>query len=93
MMSLSPVDFGGLALPVGGSEWVIAEFTIRGIAVGFTVKEGGAGCGNLEEGCCELRVTGGIDENVMLVWALVSEVHIPQVRDCFSGAAVFNNGA
>jgi len=73
MTSLSLVDFGGLVLPVGESEWIIAEFTTRGIAVGFTVKGGGAGCKNLEEGCCELRVTGGIDENVMLVWALVPE--------------------
>ena len=35
--------------------------------MGVTVKGGGTGCGNLEEGCCELRVTGGIDENVTLV--------------------------
>ena len=67
MTSSSRVDFGGLTLPVGESEWIIAEFTIRGIAVGVTVKGGGTGCGNLEEGRCELRVTGGIDENVTLV--------------------------
>ena len=73
MTSSSPVDFGGLALPVRESEWIIAEFTIRGIAVGFTVKGGGAGCRNLEEGCYELRVTGGINENVTSVWALVPE--------------------
>ena len=67
MTSSSPVDFGGLTLPVGESGWIIAEFTIRGIAVGVTVKGGGTGCRNLEEGCCELRVTDGIDENVTLV--------------------------
>ena len=67
MTSSSPVDFGGLTLPVGESEWIRAVFTIRGIAVGVTVKDGGTGCGNLEDGCCELRVTGGIDENVTLV--------------------------
>ena len=73
MTSSSPVDFGGLTLPVGKSEWIIAEFTIHGIAVGFTVKGGGTGCRNLEDCCCELRVTSGIDENVALVWALSPE--------------------
>ena len=63
MTSSSPVDLGGLTLPVGGSEWIIAEFTIRGIPVGVTIKGGGTGCENLEEGCCKLRITGGIDEN------------------------------
>ena len=73
MTSSSLVDFGRLTLPVGESEWIIAEFTLRGIAVGFIVRAGGTRCGNLEEGCCELRVTGGIDENVTLVWALIPE--------------------
>ena len=39
----------------------------------FTVKGGGTGCRDLEGGCCESIVTGGIDENVTLVWALISE--------------------
>ena len=37
------------------------------------MKGGGTGCKNLEEGGCELRVTDGIDENVTLVWVLISE--------------------
>ena len=69
----SPVNFDGLTLPVGESEWIIAEFTICGIAVDFMVKGGGSGCRNLEEGCCKLGVTCRINENVTLVWALISE--------------------
>ena len=69
----SAVNFGGLKLPVGDSEWMRAEFAIRGVAVDFTVKGGGTGCTDLEGGYCESRVTGGIDKNVTLVWALISE--------------------
>jgi len=69
----SLVNFGGLTLPVGWSEWIIAGFAIRGVDVDSTVEGGGTGFRNLEEGCSELRVTGGIDENVTLVWALISE--------------------
>ena len=71
-MVSSPVNFSGLPLPVVESVWRIAGFVIRGVAVDFTGKGGDTGCGNLEEGCCELSVTGGIDENVTLVWAFIS---------------------
>ena len=70
---LSPVNLGGLTLPVGDSEWMRAEFAILGVAVDFTVKGGGTGCTDLEGGYCESRVTGGIDKNVTLVWVLISE--------------------
>ena len=34
----SPVSFGGLTPLVGESEWIMAEFTIGGVAVGSAVK-------------------------------------------------------
>ena len=73
MMFSLPVGFGGLTPLVGESEWIMAEFTIGGVAVDSAVKGVTTGLRNLGGGCCKLGTTHGDDANVTLVWVLISE--------------------
>ena len=58
---------------VGESEWIMAEFTIGGVAMDSAVKGVTTGLRDLGGGCCKLGTTCGVDANVMLVRVLISE--------------------
>ena len=58
---------------VGESEWIMAEFTIGGVAMDSAVKGVTTGLRDLGGGCCKLGTTCGVDANVTLVRVLISE--------------------